>query len=112
MKTNSFSKRISGSAALLLGVILSFSTVGCSTPQVLNNEEVFTSLDALWTAVTSQKLERLQSASDRLQELRDSGDLSESGWNAISPIIEQASSGQWEPAARRLKKFIRAQRKA
>lgn len=99
-----------GAVALLLIITLTIS--GCSTPQVLGNEEVFSSVDALWTAVTSRKEDRLQSASEKLQELRQSGELSEAGWNALEPIIQQASAGEWEPAAKRLKRFIRAQRKA
>lgn len=95
----------------LLVLSAMFASPGCSTPQVLGDEEVFTSLDALWTAVTSRKVDRLQDVTNRLIDLRDTGKLSPSGWKALEPILQSAFEEEWESAAKRLKKFIRAQRK-
>ncbi len=95
-----------------LVLISGLSMSGCSTPQVLGNEEVYTSLDALWTAVTSRNLDRVQEVTNELIRLRDEGGLSKEGWGAIEPILQQAFAEKWEPAARSLKKFIGAQRKA
>ena len=105
-------KTITTLSLISLILISGLSIRGCSTPQVLENENVYSSLDALWTAVTSRKLDRVQDVTNDLIQLRDDGELSKAGWNAIKPILQQALAEKWEPAAHNLKKFINAQRKA
>lgn len=100
--------RLLAPGLLLLPLI---GSVGCYTPQVMADEEVFTSLDALWTAVTSRKMDRLQEVTNRLIDLREAGKLSSSGWRAVEPILQCAFEEKWETAAKRLKQFIQAQRR-
>src|SRR4029079_7788701 len=90
-------------ACLMLG--------GCSPPQVLDDEECFSTVDALWTAVTARSPELLDQTAADLQHLRDDGRLSAEGHAALAKIIGQARAGEWEPAAKRLKTFIQGQRR-
>jgi len=85
--------------------------VGCSPPQVLDDEECFSTVDALWTAVTARSPELLEQTAADLARLRDAGSLSEEGHAALEKIIDAARSGEWEPAAKRLKTFIQGQRR-
>lgn len=95
----------------VLILLLGLASQGCFTPQVLTSEEALNSLDALWTAVTSHKPERLKAATDELMKLKAAGKFSEAGWKSLEPIIRLAQEGQWDTAAKRLQSFIKAQRK-
>lgn len=96
----------------LLIVALCLSTGGCSPPQVLQNDECLAAVDALWTAVTARRTDLLDQAEAELERLYDAGSIPADGNAELGKIIDQAKSGEWEPAARRLKKFIQGQRRA
>jgi hypothetical protein len=97
---------------LLPAAGLSLLIAGCSPPQVLDDEECFSTVDALWTAVTARSPELLEQTTGDLARLREAGSLSEEGHTALKTIIDEARSGDWEPAAKRLKTFIQGQRRA
>ncbi|MFO1023407.1 MAG: hypothetical protein U0903_22350 [Planctomycetales bacterium] len=84
---------------------------GCGPPQVLNSDESLKSLDALWTAVTSQKRDLLTTAAKDLKKIHDDKKMSDAGWSRIDAIIKQAESGDWQGAAKKLQTFIKGQRK-
>lgn len=95
---------------LVSAVALSLSA-GCSTPQVLADEDCFTAVDALWTAVTARSPELVEKVAAELQRLRGAEKLSPEGYQALESVVKKARSVQWEPAARELKAFIQAQRR-
>lgn len=93
--------------------MLLLAAVGCSgAPQFTADEECFSAVDALWTAVTAQQTPWLEDAARELERLRDAGKLSQEAWERLKTPIEKARSGQWEPAAHELYDLIKAQRKA
>ena len=98
--------------AIVLSGVLLLAATGCGTaPQFTGDEECFSAVDALWTAVTSQQKPWLEQSARELERLRDSGKLSDEAWKALESPIAQARDGQWEPAARELYDLIKAQRK-
>jgi hypothetical protein len=80
-------------------------------PQIGTDEEVFATVDALFTALTSRDDNRLDHCEDRLLALREANQLPEKAADHLDAVIEQARSGQWEPAAKRLYEFMYRQRR-
>ena len=85
---------------------------GCrEVPQVVNDEAVFKELDALFTAVTSQRRNLVDDCRGRLTKLHGEGRLSDAGFVAVTKIITETEQNQWTDAAQHLYDFMRAQRK-
>ncbi|MGE5191932.1 MAG: hypothetical protein ACM3U2_05475 [Deltaproteobacteria bacterium] len=96
---------------LLLVAMTCLIAGGCSPPQVLDDDECFSTVDALWTAVTAHSPDLLEQTAADLDRLRDEERLSEEGYAALEKIMDQARAGDWEHAAKRLKTFIQGQRR-
>jgi len=95
-------------AILLLSTLL----FGCfRAEQVAADPDVFNELDALYTAVTSQRTELLQASTARLKSLHESGKLTDTGFEEISALIRPAEQGRWKESTENLYRFMRAQRK-
>jgi hypothetical protein len=82
-----------------------------SPPQMGADEAVFNTVDALFTAVTSKDLKRLEDCESRLRSYQDEGKLPPAAAKTLDSIIKQARSGQWKPASERLYGFMYAQRR-
>jgi len=95
---------------LVVGLLL--VPVGCRQPQVLNNDDAFRQLDALWTAISARRPEMIRQCRDGLTQLHRDQKLSDAGWKVVEGILTQAEQGDWTNAALRLKKLIRGQRRA
>lgn len=102
---------------LSIGIgIVSLLLIGVSiywlwpTPQLGADEEVFRTVDALFTAVTGRNEKALFQCEKRLHVYRDDGKLPTPAADTLDAVITQARSGRWESAAVRLYDFIRAQR--
>src|SRR5262245_37612121 len=80
-------------------------------PQMGADEEVFTAVDALFTAVTAQDEKLLNQCEQRLHTLRDAGKLPDDAADYLDGIIEKARAGRWQSAAERLYTFMKAQRR-
>lgn len=80
-------------------------------PQIGTDEEVFTTVDALFTALTSRNDTRLKDCETRLRAFRDENRLPPKAANHLDSVIQEARSGKWEPAARRLYDFMYRQRR-
>ncbi len=81
-----------------------------SPPQLKADEEVFNTVDALFTALTSRDHDRLDECERRLLEYRESGKLSAKPARLLDGVIQQARAENWEPAAQRLYVFMYGQR--
>ena len=79
-------------------------------PQIGADEEVNKTVDALFTAMTSRDLARLDDCDRRLKSYHTAGRLPARPAQALAAMIQQARDGQWEPAAKRLYEFIYGQR--
>lgn len=97
------------SAAIACGLAIGL-TSGCSSPPQLGGEEALTAADALWTAVTSRRTELLDQALAQCATLKEQGTLSDAAHAELVAVGETAREGDWEAAAKRLKKLIQAQR--
>jgi hypothetical protein len=74
------------------------------------DERVFKTVDALFTAIRSRDLSRMEDSDRRLKTYREEGRISDAAAGYLDDIIQQARGGQWEPAAKRLYAFMRGQR--
>jgi hypothetical protein len=82
-----------------------------SPPQLPPSEEVFKSVDALFTAVTSRDESRLVACEQRLAKYKERGLLPAAAAKRLDRVISAARSGQWESAAQQLYAFMLGQRR-
>ncbi|HEY3965063.1 MAG TPA: hypothetical protein VGM05_10975 [Planctomycetaceae bacterium] len=80
-------------------------------PQIGTDAEVFVTVDALFTALTSRDDDRLDACDERLHALRETNRLPAAAANYLDAVIDQARNGQWESAARKLYDFMYRQRR-
>ena len=80
-------------------------------PQMGASEEVFRTVDALFTAVTARDGKQLDACERRLAGYRQSGELPAAAADALAGIVGTARGGDWQPAAERLYDFMLAQRR-
>lgn len=81
------------------------------TPQVGADEEVFLTVDALFTAVTARDERLLTQCEERLKSHRAAGRLPTEAARVLERIIANARSGSWESAAERLYDFMKNQKR-
>lgn len=95
------------SATLVVVVLLGLRP----QPQMGADEDVFNTVDALFTAVTARDPKRLGDCEKRLRQYREAGKLPEAAAKVLDGVIGTARSGEWRPAAERLYTFMEAQRR-
>src|SRR5262245_3565185 len=83
-----------------------------SQPQLPPSEEVFKSVDALFTAVTARDEQRLAQCQQRLNDYKQQGLIPAASSKRLERAIERARAGEWESAARGLYEFMQGQRRA
>ena len=81
-----------------------------SVPQLDANEEVFRTVDALFTAITSQDRQALDHCKQQLAAFQQEGAIAGNVAAKFESIIQQAEQGGWEVAAKRLYSVMLAQR--
>jgi hypothetical protein len=96
---------------LACGVLLAVLAYRSRPPQMGPDEEVFNTVDALYTAVRNQDEKRLGECEARLKAYREAGKLPADAANTLDGIIAKARGGSWETAAERLYDFMLAQRR-
>lgn len=97
---------------LSLILLLGGAFAGCQrAEQMIDDPAVFRELDALYTAITSHRMELLQASQARLQGLHENKQISDAGFQSIFVVIERAEQGEWQPAAESLYHLMRQQRK-
>jgi hypothetical protein len=82
-----------------------------SQPQLAPSDEVFQTVDALFTAVTAHDSQRLSDCQQRLTKHKDRGSLPPAAAQRLDRIISLAQSGDWTAAAHRLYDFMQAQKR-
>lgn len=102
---------VSGRALLppLSALMILMATVGCSSAPPLGSEEVSNTADALYTAVTSRRLELVDAVEENLKRLHAEQQVSPAAMTALQDIIAQARAGEWQAAAEELDQLIRNQ---
>ena len=79
-------------------------------PQLKADEQVFTTVDALFTALTSRDSKRLDDCERRLKSYHEQGKMSDAVAATLDGIVLQAREGKWEPASKKLYNFMLGQR--
>jgi hypothetical protein len=98
-----------GGLALLAVAILVWNL--WPTPQMGIDDDVFRTVDALYTAVRGKDERRLALCEQRLQGYRTAGKLPGGAADHLDGIIQQARGGGWDSAVQRLYTFMLAQRR-
>ena len=98
---------------LVAGSVLLVLMVGwmtwTRTPQLEASEEAIKTIDALFTAINSHDEKRVLTCKNQLEKHTNNGKLSSRSMIVLARCCEQANSGQWEVAARRLYSLIENQ---
>ncbi len=102
--------------AIILGTLVAVCVVAIlfirsRPPQMGADGEVFTSVDALFTAVTAHDEKLLNQCDQRLHALRDAGKLPPNAWAYLDGVIKKSRAGRWQSAAETLYDFMMAQRR-
>jgi hypothetical protein len=105
--------KIALTAIIALTLVVSVRTYLAfrAAPQLPASEEVYKTVDALFTAVTAHDSRRLASCEERLKSYKDRGSLPAAAAKRLNRIIGLANTGDWNTAARQLYDFIQAQQR-
>lgn len=96
-----------------LVVLLAIAISGCGgPPQMGADREVFTTIDALYTAVSMREPKQLDRCARSLDALRDAGRLPNAARDALAHYIDDARAGHWENAQSGLREFMLGQRRS
>ena len=100
----------------LIGVAVAVVGIGLffyfsRPPQMGTSEDVFHTVDALYTAVRGRDEKRLADCERRLHAHREGGKLPPAAAESLDGIVRKARNGSWDTAAERLYDFMLAQRR-
>ncbi|HEY6565866.1 MAG TPA: hypothetical protein VIY86_15395 [Pirellulaceae bacterium] len=84
---------------------------GRTPPQMGPDEDVFRTVDALYTALRMRDSARVSRCAARLQSYFEAGNLPEEGFSYLADVVRRSQAGEWDPAIRSLYRFMRAQRR-
>lgn len=75
------------------------------------DEEVFRTVDALFTAVTARDEQLLTQGEQRLRAFQEARKLPDRAAHYLQGVIQKARQGHWQPAAESLYDFMQVQRR-
>lgn len=85
---------------------------GCGGPPAMGpDREVFTTVDALYTAVGIKSVQQLERCDTTLRELHAAGKLPNDAYQSLDRIMARAKNGDWETAADHLRWFMQGQKR-
>ncbi|WZO98925.1 hypothetical protein EP7_000516 [Isosphaeraceae bacterium EP7] len=98
-------RRVELLAALLLSCTV--MAAGCGrAPAIGPDKEVFTTIDALYTAVSMKDAGQLERNATSLNRFHEAGRLPDGAHEALAAIVFEAKGGEWEPARQKLRDFM------
>ncbi|CAN5307653.1 hypothetical protein BH11PLA2_BH11PLA2_30850 [soil metagenome] len=80
-------------------------------PQMGRNDDVFKTVDALYTAVRNHDEPRLTQCEAKLKSYQDGGQLPKAAATRLQDYIDTARKGNWDSATESLYDFMTVQRK-
>jgi hypothetical protein len=80
-------------------------------PQMGTSDEVFNTVDALYTAVRLKDVPKIEACEKRLLQAKEKGELPKEAAKSLTKIIQTAKEGSWQSATERLYEFMLAQRR-
>jgi hypothetical protein len=98
-------------SVVVLGAIACLAAFWGRAPQMGADEEVFATVDALYTAVTARDERLVAQCETRLHTARAEGKLPHDAAAHLDGVIARARAGRWESAAQRLYDFMKAQKR-
>lgn len=101
---------VGGAGTVALIVLVWMIWVRLPPPQMKTDEQVFQTVDALFTALTSRDKSRLKDCEQRLKGYHAEGKTTDAVAARLNAVIKQAHEEKWEPAAKTLYDFIIRQR--
>lgn len=105
-------RRIGIAAGIAGPVIAAIVIFGRGTPPQMGAEdEVFSEVDALFTAITARNDNLLGQCEERLRALHAAGKLPAKAWEYLQDVVSEARAGRWRPAAETLYGFMKVQRR-
>src|SRR5947207_14907946 len=102
---------ILGAVALLLVLFGGWYFWPRTPVQIGADREVFTTVDALFTAVTAHDERLLRQSEQRIKSLQHAGKMPEKAAAYLDAVIAEARSGDWQHAAEDLYWFMKGQRR-
>ena len=82
-----------------------------SQPQLGPDEEVYNTVDALYTAVRNRDTQQIGKCESKLNHYRETGKLPAGAAEKLAGIVSKALGGSWDTAAERLYEFMAAQKR-
>jgi len=80
-------------------------------PQMGTDDDVFKTVDALYTAIRMKDTGKLAQCEQRLHAQREAGKLPSGPAEYLDGVIAKARGGDWDSAVERLYEFMSAQRR-
>ena len=80
-------------------------------PQMGSDEEVFRTVDALFTALGGKSDKQLAQCEEKLLSYRENGQITEEASTYLNGVIAMAKEGEWTNATKKLYPFMLAQRR-
>jgi hypothetical protein len=85
---------------------------GCGNPpQLGSDQQLWSTTDALWTAVSSRRSELVSKAAVKLEELNAVGALNDEAHKSLNEVIALTKAGDWAEARKDLRAFIEGQQR-
>jgi hypothetical protein len=98
-------RRAKFQAFLLLSCMI--AVAGCGgAPAIGPDKAAFTTIDALYSAVSMKDEVQLARNAISLDKLHESGRLPDAAHTSLVAIITEAKAGEWEPARQKLRDFM------
>ena len=82
---------------------------GCGRTPDLGSAEAFLTADALYTALTSRRVNLLDDVAKQFDQLQTQGQLSDAASAELDAIMQMARAAEWQAAAEKLDMLIRNQ---
>ncbi|MBM4068732.1 MAG: hypothetical protein FJ271_07280 [Planctomycetes bacterium] len=96
----------------LVVLVATLLSAGCgSPPQMGLDRGVFTTVDALYTAVGIKDMKQVDRCDKTLRDLHAAGRLPEDAFQALQRIINRARDGGWDSANSDLRWFMKGQKR-
>jgi len=98
---------------LVFAMLVSLGLItGCGKPpQIADSPEALKIADALWTAIGKQNKDLLTATAERVTQLAEAGSISPEAKDFLQDVIRRGESGDWDSAHKKLKSFIKGQRR-
>jgi hypothetical protein len=104
-------KAVLGCIVIVIAALMAVFVVRQQPAQLPPNDEVFRTVDALFTAITAHDERRIADCGKRLQGFEASGAIPKRASVQLERVIEITHAGDYQSAAKRLYYFMEGQKR-